>query len=390
MGIPELLVPAGNLEKLKIALTYGADAVYVGTSLFGLRKYAPNFTLSELRHGIEFAHQRNKRVYIVLNSFAHTHTMDTLPDMIDALAALNPDAFIISDRGVFDLARARCSVPLHVSTQASVTNAAGCAYWKAAGAKRVILAREVSIAACTAILDHVPIELEIFIHGAMCASYSGKCVISNYTAARDSNRGGCVQSCRHRFGVHTNTADTREAHIMNAQDLMGIHHLKSIVSAGIHSVKIEGRMKSNLYVAQVSRLYRQAIDRIVQDPEATCNDLENELETVSNRTFSDGFLDQRQTACNTQFTQYSKSLHFLGTVQALDATYAYVHLKQPFTTDTPMQWITPTGTHTAAIKSVTNAANMPLTAADLKPNCLIKVERTADIVPYSILTQPVS
>jgi U32 family peptidase len=390
MGIPELLVPAGNLEKLKIALTYGADAVYVGTSLFGLRKYAPNFTLSELRHGIEFAHQRNKRVYIVLNSFAHIHTMDTLPRMIDALADLNPDAFIISDRGVFELARARCSVPLHVSTQASVTNAAGCAYWKSAGAKRVILAREVSINACKAILEQVPVELEVFIHGAMCASYSGKCVISNYTAARDSNRGGCVQSCRHRFGVHTSSMPRSEAHIMNAQDLMGVHHIQAMLSAGIHSVKIEGRMKSNLYVAQVSRLYRQAIDRILQDPEAPCDDLENELATVSNRTFSDGFLDRPQTACNTQFTQYSKSLNFLGTVQALDAKYAYVHLKQPFTPDTPMQWITPTGTHEAAINTLNNAANTPLRVADLKPNCLIKVERTPTIVPYSILTQPVS
>ena len=199
---PELLAPAGNLEKLKTAFAFGADAVYVGGHVFGLRKYADNFTLNELDAAIQLANKMDKKVYVVLNGFAHNSDLEALETHLKELEKIQPHAFIIADMGVFQLAKRFTTIPLHVSTQAGVTGRYGCQFWLEAGAKRVILAREVSLDDCRGIKSKVPVELEVFVHGAMCASYSGKCVISNYTSARDSNRGGCIQSCRHRRSRH--------------------------------------------------------------------------------------------------------------------------------------------------------------------------------------------
>ncbi len=334
---PELLSPAGNLEKLKIAFNYGADAVFVGGNVFGLRKYADNFSLDELKEGIAFANERNKQVYLVLNGFAHQSDIEALKPYLDQLQAIQPNAFIISDMGVLQLAKTRTNIPLHVSTQASVTNVYACKLWKDAGAKRVILAREVSIEDCKTILKHCDIELETFVHGAMCASYSGKCVISNYTSGRDSNRGGCIQSCRHNYHILDSERDLDTTlHIMNAKDLNGITLLPQLMESGIASLKIEGRMKSNLYLANVTSAYRKAIDFIWENPNTSNSDLiqslSNQLSDVSNRQFSTGGLDTRpdSASINQAFGHYEKKIEFVGTVKSVNSNHIILDVKTSF------------------------------------------------------------
>jgi putative protease len=386
MKKPELLAPAGNLEKLKIALQYGADAVYVGGHVFGLRKYADNFSLSQLREGLDFAHERNKCVYVVLNGFAHNDDLNDIEAHLHELEELQPDALIISDMGVFQLAKEHTTIPLHVSTQASVTNRHGCQFWKDAGAKRVILAREVSVQDCVAIKSSVDTELEIFVHGAMCASYSGKCVISNYTSGRDSNRGGCVQSCRHTYEIKD--TDTREiedtTHIMNAKDLMGIRQLPDILKAEIESVKVEGRMKSNLYAANIARVYRRAIDAIYnileQDPNATFSDdfftpYEEDLKLVSNRSFSSGGLDDRPGGVSIayDFDRYYKSVEYVGTVkQVHDQDALYVDVKSPFEPGDTLTLLQPDGTpFNFTAEAIESVLGMPVEKTN--PNSFVKL-----------------
>ena len=326
MKKPELLAPAGNLEKLHIAYAFGADACYVGGHVFGLRKYAENFTLSELASAIKLANQKNKQLYVVLNGFAHDSDIDMLIDHLHEMNKLQPHAFIISDLGICEVVKQHTTIPIHVSTQASVTNAYGCQFWKDHGASRIILAREVSIQDCVQIQKQCPIELEIFIHGAMCASYSGKCTISNISAGRDSNRGGCVQSCRHKYELvdptTNNVLDSK--HIMNAKDLMGLYQIPAIIQANIASVKIEGRMKSNMYVANAVRSYRAAIDYCYDKAiknEAIEPDImktfETQLQLVSNRQFSSGGLEQRprSESIHYNFGGYQKQIDYVGIVR---------------------------------------------------------------------------
>jgi len=348
---PELLSPAGNFEKLKIAFASGADAVYVGGHVFGLRKYTDNFSLKQLQQGVDYANQRNKKVYVVLNAFAHESDLEELIPYLISLEKIQPHGFIISDPGVWQLAQHYTSVPLHVSTQASVTNALACEFWKQQGAKRIILAREVSLSECDIILKKVDIELEIFIHGAMCASYSGKCVISNYTTGRDSNRGGCIQSCRHAYDRMD--PDTKSilstSHIMNAKDLMGIQHLPKMMQIGISSLKIEGRMKSNLYVANATQVYRDAID-FTYDALVKGNTPHDylaymrRLEQVSNRGFSDGGLMHRpgQESIQMHFDSYQKNVEFIGTVKEVSPPHwIYLEVKTGFNTGDVLEWMGP-------------------------------------------------
>ena len=337
--LPELLSPAGNLEKLQLAYRYGADAAYVGGRVFGLRKYADNFTTDELRVAVELANRLGKQLYVVLNGFAHDVDLDELRPHLDDLESIKPHGFIISDWGVAQVARQHTSIPLHVSTQASVTNWRTVAAWKAFGAARVILAREVSVRDCEAILERCPIELEIFIHGSMCASYSGKCVISNYSAGRDSNRGWCVQSCRHEYQLKpVGDGSVTSSHLMNAKDLMGVRQIEAAIRAKIASLKIEGRMKSNLYVANATAVYRDAIDYIVECIAANMAldtkillDFESRLSAVSNRTFSDGGLYHRPDADSilTTFGGYQKSVEIAATVKANDKDRWLLHSKNP-------------------------------------------------------------
>lgn len=272
MKKPELLVPASSLEVLKIAVIFGADAVYIGGESFGLRAKAKNFSMEDMRLGIAFAHEHGVKVYVTANILAHNEDLAGVREYFMELKELRPDALIISDPGVFAIAREVCpELEIHISTQANNTNYGTYQFWHRLGAKRVVSARELSLQEIAEIRAHIPEELEIetFIHGAMCISYSGRCLLSNYFTGRDANRGACTHPCRWKYAVVEETRpgeympvyeNERGTYIFNSKDLCMIEHIPELVQAGIDSFKIEGRMKTALYVATVARTYRRAID----------------------------------------------------------------------------------------------------------------------------------
>ena len=277
---PELLAPAGNLEKLKMAVRYGADAVYIAGEMFGLRKAAGNFSYAEMEAGVKFAHQHGAKVYLAANIIAHNSDLHSLEDYLVQVARTGIDAILFADPAVYLAARKVIpEVPLHVSTQMNTTNWQTVRFWADQGIERVVLARELSLAEIQEIREHSPIELECFVHGAMCVSYSGRCLLSNYMAERDANRGGCAQSCRWKYALaerKQGEAETQQGewvdqtagnYLMNSRDLCMIEHIPELVAAGISSFKIEGRMKSIHYVATVTNVYRQAIDLYFRNPE---------------------------------------------------------------------------------------------------------------------------
>ena len=275
----ELLIPAGSLDVLKTAVIYGADAVYLGGEAFGLRAKAKNFTNEEIREGIAFAHERGVKVYITANIFAHNDDLPGVEEYFKELGEIGPDALIISDPGVFMTAkRILPEMEIHISTQANNTNYGTYQFWYGLGAKRVVSARELSLKEIREIRDHIPedMEIESFIHGAMCISYSGRCLLSNYFTGRDANQGACTHPCRWKYSVVEETRpgeympvyeNDRGTFIFNSKDLCMIEHVPEMIEAGIDSFKIEGRMKTALYVATVARTYRKAIDDYLESPE---------------------------------------------------------------------------------------------------------------------------
>ena len=272
MKKPELLIPAGNLEVLKTAVIFGADAVYIGGEAFGLRAKAKNFSREDMAEGIRFAHEHGARVHVTANIIAHNRDLEGAREYFEELKQLKPDALIVADPGMFMMAREICpEIEIHVSTQANNTNYETCKFWHSQGAKRVVTARELSLKEIKEIRENIPEELEIesFIHGAMCISYSGRCLLSNYFTGRDANQGACTHPCRWKYAVVEEKRpgeylpvyeNERGTYIFNSKDLCMIEHIPEMVNAGIDSFKIEGRMKTALYVATVARTYRKAID----------------------------------------------------------------------------------------------------------------------------------
>ena len=272
MRRPELLVPAGSLEVLKIAVIYGADAVYIGGESFGLRAKAKNFTLEEMEQGIAFAHAHQAKVYVTANIFAHNGDLAGVREYFEKLREIKPDALIVSDPGVFKIARQVCpQIEVHISTQANNTNYESLLFWHELGAKRVVCARELSLAEIGDMRRMIPdtLEIEAFVHGAMCISYSGRCLLSNYFTGRDANQGACTHPCRWQYAVVEEKRpgeylpvyeNERGTYIFNSKDLCMIEHIPDLIRAGIDSFKIEGRMKTALYIATVARTYRRAID----------------------------------------------------------------------------------------------------------------------------------
>lgn len=329
---PELLAPAGNLEKLKVAVLYGADAVYLGGRHFGLRAGAGNFGDEELAEGVRFAHEKGVRVYVTVNIFAHNSDLGQLPGYLDTICEAGVDAVIVSDPGVIDLIkRLHPNLPIHLSTQANTTNWAAARFWEERGVKRIVLARELSLEEIREIRERVGVELEIFIHGAMCISYSGRCLLSNYLTGRDANRGDCAQSCRWRYALLEEKRpgeylpveeDSRGSYILGSKDLCLIEHIPELVKAGINSFKIEGRMKSVNYVAGVVKVYRKAIDAYVRDPENYCFApawLE-EIGKVSHRDYTTGFLFGNPGSSGQHYEGeiYRRSQAFVGLVRDYD------------------------------------------------------------------------
>lgn len=290
----ELLAPAGNFEKLKTAFRFGADAAYLGGKDFSLRSFADNFSAEELRAAVEYAHARGKKVYVTANIFAKNADFAALADYFRYLQEIGADAALVTDVGAFSLARQVApKLPLHVSTQANTTNKYAAKFWQEQGAERVVLARELSLSEIAEIHEYCPgLELEAFVHGAMCVSYSGRCLLSNYFAGRDSNRGECVQACRWKYSVRALREegeggecaveeDGRGSYIFNSKDLNMLPHLDKLAAAGVCSFKIEGRMKSAYYLATVVNAYRRALDGTLSVSAALA-----ELNKVAHRAFT--------------------------------------------------------------------------------------------------------
>ncbi len=331
----ELLIPAGSLDVLKTAVIYGADAVYIGGEAFGLRAKAKNFSNGEIQEGIAFAHERGVKVYITANILAHNQDLAGVEAYFNELKEMNPDALIISDPGVFAIARRVLpQMELHISTQANNTNYGTYRFWHDLGAKRVVSARELSLAEIKEIRANIPedMEIESFIHGAMCISYSGRCLLSNYFTGRDANQGACTHPCRWKYAVVEETRpgeympvyeNERGTYIFNSKDLCMIEHIPELMEAGIDSFKIEGRMKTALYVATVARTYRKAIDDYRKDPALYRSNLEwykEEIGKCTYREFTTGFYFGKpdETTQIYDNNTYVKNYTYLGTVETTD------------------------------------------------------------------------
>ena len=339
---PELLAPAGNMEKMKMALLYGADAVYLGGQMFGLRAFGGNFTQEELKEAVDFAHALQKKVYVTVNIFPHNSDIDKLPDYLRYLASIKVDAILVADLGVFSLGRKLVpELPIHISTQANSTNWAAVNAWQELGAERVVLAREMSLKEIREIRAKCPAELEMFIHGAMCISYSGRCLLSNYFTGRDSNRGSCAQPCRWKYALVEETRpgqyfpvmeDDRGSYIFNSKDMCLMPNLAEVIESGIDSLKIEGRMKSVHYAASVTKAYRMAIDSYFADPErfSVKDEWLEELDKVSHRAYTTGFYYGNPTDKDQIYgtSSYQQTSDFVGLVLDYDETTGWATVEQ--------------------------------------------------------------
>ena len=340
----ELLAPAGDLEKLMIAVDYGADAVYFGGDAFSLRAGADNFTPEEMKKGIAFAHQRNVRCYLAVNIFAHNEDIAPLRAYLLSIKDFGIDGLIVSDPGVIAMAKEILpDIELHLSTQANMTNYKTAEFWHQMGILRLVLARELSLAEIAEIRAKIPdeMELEAFGHGAMCMSYSGRCLLSNFMVGRDANRGNCAHPCRYKYALVEEKRpgeylpieeDNRGTYILNANDLCMIEHIPEMVEAGISSLKIEGRMKSVFYVAVVVRAYRMALDAYYADPkkyEFNPKWLE-ELHMASHRAFTTGFYfhHPKEEGQNLSTSNYSREYTFTGIVKEYDAATGVALVEQ--------------------------------------------------------------
>lgn len=320
----ELLSPAGNMEKLKEAFHFGADACYIGGGAFNLRGMSANFRDKELLEAVEYAHSLGKKIYVTLNIFAHNKDIDYMPRFIKYLDSINVDAVIVSDLGVFHTVRENApNMEIHISTQANSINWATVKAWRDLGAKRVILAREMTLKEIKEIKQRVPdIDLEVFIHGAMCMAYSGRCLLSNYFTNRDANRGVCAQDCRWNYklvaqdhestGAHDIIEDAEGTYILNAKDLCTIEFIEQIIEAGVDSLKIEGRMKSIYYNSIVTKQYREAIDKYYSGNYVYDEKWKKELQTISHRLYSKGFFFGKT---NEEDQNYNTSLSYSQTYQ---------------------------------------------------------------------------
>lgn len=295
----ELLAPAGNMEKFKMAIHYGADAIFLGGKMFNLRAGSNNFSDEELEKCVCYAHERGKKVYVTLNIIPHNDELEELPTYVKFLEKIRVDGVIVADLGVFQVVKEHSNLAISISTQASNTNWRSVQMWKDMGAKRVVLAREISLENIKKIREKVPdIELEVFVHGAMCMSVSGRCLLSNYMTGRDANRGDCAQSCRWKYSVVEETRpgefmpvyeDERGTYIFSSKDLCTIEFLDKILELGVDSLKIEGRMKGIFYVANVVKVYRDALDSFYSGDYQYNPKWKEELEATSNRSYTDGF-----------------------------------------------------------------------------------------------------
>lgn len=354
MKRPELLAPAGDLEKLKTAIHYGADAVYLGDSRFSLRGKAGNFAHHELAAAVAYARERGVKTYVTINIFPHNRDLSEIADHLALLAGIRPDAVILSDPGVFALCRKHApGLAVHISTQANITNAEAARFWESLGAKRLVLSRELSIDEIRAIRDSTSVELETFVHGALCLSYSGRCYISSFLASRSANSGECTNSCRWNYtlmeekrpGEHFPVYENdRGAYLMSSRDLCMIEHLPLLAAAGVDSFKIEGRMKGINYVAGVVKTYREAVDSLgAGTPYEVMERWKRELAMFSSRGYTTGMFLGRQPDgdYNVDEESYRMSHELVGVVLGREDGMAKVELRNRLDEGDALEYLTP-------------------------------------------------
>ena len=362
MRKPELLIPAGSLEVLRTAVNYGADAVYIGGDVFSLRAKAKNFTKEEMIEGIAYAHSKNVKVYVTANIFAHNDDLKEAEGYFKEMAQIKPDGLIISDPGMFSLAEKYCpEVERHISTQANNTNYLTYRFWYEHGAKRVVSARELSLREIKEIRANIPedMEIESFIHGAMCISYSGRCLLSNYFTGRDANRGECTHPCRWKYAVEEEKRpgeylpvfeNERGTYIFNSKDLCMIEHLPEMIDAGIDSFKIEGRMKTALYVACVARTYRKAIDDYLESEEKYRANMDwylSEISKCTYRQFTTGFYFGKPSEESQIYDNntYINEYIYLGMSDKTDSESVYIEQKNKFCVGDEIEIMKPDGSN---------------------------------------------
>ncbi len=399
----ELLIPAGSLEVLKTAVIYGADAVYLGGEAFGLRAKAKNFTTEEIREGISFAHAHGVKVYITANILAHNEDLPGVEAYFAELGRIRPDALIISDPGVFLIAkRVLPETDIHISTQANNTNYGTYRFWYDLGAKRVVSARELSLEEIRQIRRNIPedMEIESFIHGSMCISYSGRCLLSNFLTGRDANQGSCTHPCRWNYSLMEESRpgeyfpvfeNERGTYIFNSRDLCMIEHIPEMIEAGIDSFKIEGRMKTALYVATVARTYRKAIDDYRKDPalyQANLDWYRAEIGKCTYREFTTGFYfgkpgPEAQIYDN---STYVKNYTYLGTVeQVRQDGVCRIQQKNKFSVGETLEVMKPDGRNLeTTVRSITDGEGRPMESAP-HPRQELYVELDVPVKVYDIL-----
>ena len=397
----ELLAPVGNMEKFKMALHYGADAVFLGGKMFNLRAGSNNLSDEELEYAVNYAHERGKKVYVTLNVIPHNQELELLPDYVKFLDRIGVDGVIVADLGVFQIVKENSNLSISVSTQASNTNWRSVKMWKDLGARRVVLAREISLDNIAEIRAKVPdIELEVFVHGAMCMAISGRCLLSNYMTGRDANRGDCAQACRWKYNLVEETRpgeympvyeNERGTYIFNSKDLCMIGHVPEMIDAGIDSFKIEGRMKTALYVATVARTYRKAIDDYMKDPklyEANMEWYKEEIGKCTYREFTTGFYfgkpgsDAQIYNSNT----YVKNYTYLGTVEEADGKgRCRIEQKNKFSVGETIEIMKPDGRNLeVVVKSICDEDGNEQESAP-HPKQILWVDLGADVDKYDIL-----
>ena len=404
MKKPELLAPAGTMEKLQMALAYGADAAYLGGTQFGLRAFGGNFTNDEIRAAVQLAHGMGRKVYVTVNVFPHNDDLVSLPDYLRFLAEAGVNAVLVADLGVFMCAREVApALPVHISTQANNVNWRTVRAWQELGAARVVLARELSREEIREIRRQTDVELELFVHGAMCISYSGRCLLSSYFTGRDANRGGCAQSCRWKYALveesrpgeyYPIAEDERGTYIMNSKDLCLLPYLDEVVASGIDSLKIEGRMKSVHYVASVVKAYRMALDAAYAGtPYEVREEWIEELGKVSHRAYTTGFFFGKTTEEDQIYgsSSYEQTSDFVGLVHSYDAEsgLATVEQRNNMKLGQEIEIFQPRGaSFRQELAEMWDADGQPITAAP-HPQQLVRIRMAQVVEPSSILRRDV-
>lgn len=362
---PELLIPASSLEVLKTAVMFGADAVYIGGEAFGLRAKAKNFSMEDMREGIAFAHKHDVKVYVTANILAHNDDLEGVREYFQELKEIKPDALIIADPAIFEIAGEICpEIERHISTQANNTNYGTFNFWHKLGATRVVTARELSLEEIREIRANIPddLEIETFVHGAMCISYSGRCLLSNFMVGRDANRGACTHPCRWKYSIVEETRpgevmpvfeNERGTYIFNSKDLCMIEHIPELLESGIDSLKIEGRMKTALYVATVARTYRKAIDDYQKDPKLYEENMPWYLEQISNctyRQFTTGFFFGKpdETTQIYDSNTYVKEYTYLGIIGEVRDGLCRIEQRNKFSVGEIIEIMKPNGENVEA------------------------------------------